>query len=204
MRAPSGADLGLGVSFRLAGMSGRRKRRIGQSRHAGRIGRDQRGLARVPGRKHLWIGQAADQAGMDQPGPAHAGDVARRRVEALDVPDRLLCQREVIGQKAAAILLGEKAVEAPEALLQGTDVEQVDHEQIAGLGALDADRAGQEVHDRQVDVAHVVGRIIVLDEAAGPVIGLDDEIIPRIDPGHDRNVGVPTVVHHVVVIRRLG
>ena len=75
----------------------------------------------------------------------------------------------MIGQEAAAVLLGEEAVEAPKALLQRTDVEQIDHQQIAGLGALDADRTGQEMHDRQIDVAHVVGGIVVLDEAAGPV-----------------------------------
>ena len=65
----------------------------------------------------------------------------------------------MIGEETAAVLLGEEAVESPQALLQRTDIEQVDHQEIAGLGALDADRAGQEVHDRQVDVAHVVGGI---------------------------------------------
>jgi hypothetical protein len=38
------------------------------------------------------------------------------------------------------------------------------------------------MHDRQIDVAHVVGGIVVLDEAAGPVIGLDDEVVARLDP----------------------
>ena len=131
---------------------------------------------------NLRIGQTADQAGVDQAGEADAGNVARRGVEALEIPDRFLRQRKVIGQEAAAVLLGEEAVEAPQALLQRADVEQVDHQQVAGLGALDADRAGQEVHDGEVDVAHVVGGIVVLDEAAGPVIGLDDEIVARIDP----------------------
>jgi len=42
------------------------------------------------------------------------------------------------------------------------------------------------MHDRQIDVAHIVGGIVVLDEAAGPVIGLDDEIVARIDP---RDIG---------------
>ena len=109
----------------------------------------------------------------------------------------------MIGQEAAAILFGEEAVEAPEAFLQRTDVEQVDHQQIAGLGALDADRAGQEVHDREIDVAHVIGGIVVLDEAAGPVVGLDDEIVARADPRHHRNVGMPPIVDLVVIVGRL-
>ena len=85
----------------------------------------------------------------------------------------------MFGQEAAAVLLGEEAVEAPQAFLLRADVEQIDHQEIAGLGALDADRAGQEMHDRQIDVAHVVGGIVVLDETAGPVVGLDDEIVAR-------------------------
>ena len=180
VRAPSARDLGLGVALGAAGMRGRR-------RTADWRGRGTRvGLVAISAvsrsfqvASSLRIGQTADQAGMDQAGEVHAGNVARRGVEALDVPDRLLRQREMIGQEAAAVLLGEEAVEAPQALLQRADVEQVDHQEIAGLGALDADRAGQEVHDRQIDVAHVVGGIVVLDEAAGPVVGLDDEIVAR-------------------------
>src|SRR6476660_736242 len=106
---------------------------------------------------------------MDQARKIHAGNMTRGRIEALDVPDRFLRQREMIGQEAAAILFGEEAVKTPEAFLERTDVEQVDHEQIAGLSTLDANRAGQEMHDREIDIAHVIGGIVVLDEAAGPV-----------------------------------
>ncbi len=41
----------------------------------------------------------------------------------------------MIGEEAATVLLGEKAVEAPQALRQRTDIEEVDHQEIAGLGA---------------------------------------------------------------------
>ena len=56
---------------------------------------------------------------------------------------------------------------------------------------------------RQVDVAHVVGGVVVLDVAAGPVLGLDEEIVAGLDPGHDRNVRMPAVVDHVVLVGRL-
>src|ERR1700682_455401 len=140
---------------------------------------------------------------MNQAGEIHARNVPGRGVHALKIPDRLLRQREMIGQEPAAVLLGEEAVEAPQAFLHRADVEQIDHQQVAGLRALAADRAGQEVHDRQIDVAHVVGGVVVLDEAAGPVIGLDDEIVARADPRHHRDVGMPAVVNHVVVVGRL-
>ena len=41
---------------------------------------------------------------------------------------------------------------------------------------------------------------VVLDEAAGPVVGLDDEVIARLDPLDDRNVRMPPVVDHVVLV----
>lgn len=46
----------------------------------------------------------------------------------------------------------------------------------------------------KIDVAHVVRRIVVLDESSGPVIGLDDEIITGIDPRYDRNIEMPAIV----------
>jgi len=51
---------------------------------------------------------------------------------------------------------------------------------------------------RQVDVAHVVGAVVVLDEAAGPVVGLQHEVVAGIDPAGHGDVGVPAVVHHFV------
>ena len=35
---------------------------------------------------------------------------------------------------------------------------------------------------REIDVAHVVGGFVVLDEAAGPVVGLDHEVVAGLDP----------------------
>lgn len=110
----------------------------------------------------------------------------------------------MLREESAAVLLGEKSVEAPLALGFRADVEQIDDEEIAGLRALHADRPRQEMDDRQIDVAHIGGVVVVLDEAAGPIIGLDYEIIAGLHPGHHWNVRMPTVVNHVVFISRLG
>src|SRR5258705_2863651 len=59
------------------------------------------------------------------------------------------------------------------------------------------------MHDGEIDVAQVVGRFVVLDEAAGPVIGLHDEVISRLHPCDDRDVGMPAVVDRLVLIRGL-
>ena len=95
----------------------------------------------------FWSGRQPIRPGMNQAGEAHARHVARVGVHARNVPDRLLRQREVVGQKAAAILLGEEAVEAPGTLRQDADIEKIDDQEIARLGALDTDRPGEEVHD---------------------------------------------------------
>ena len=159
-------------------------------------------LARIPRLQHFLIRQAADQAGMNEAGETDSRNVTGMRVEAGNVPDRLLRQREMVGEKAAAVLLGEEAVEAPEALRQGTDVENIDNEEIAGLGAVDADRAGQKVHDREIDVAHIVGEFVVLDETSGPIVGLHHEVFARLDPLDDRNVRMPPIVDHFIFIGR--
>ena len=63
---------------------------------------------------------------------------------AVEVPDRLVGVGEVVGQEAAAVHLGEDAGVAPaltgrvtDLLRDRAEIEDVDDEQVAGLGALD-------------------------------------------------------------------
>ena len=139
---------------------------------------------------------------MDQARELDAGDVSGTRKHAVEVPDRLLCLWEMIGEKPAAVVAREEAVEAPLAFAEGADVEDVDHQQIAGLRPFDADRTAEKMHLGQIDVTHVLGVVVILDLSAGPVIALDDEVVARLDLRHHRNVRVPAVVDHVIRIRR--
>jgi len=91
-------------------------------------------LALVPGRA-VSIGQTADQAGMDQAANSRR-ECGVTTYRGLDSRSIFCARREMVGQEAAAVLFGEEAVKAPEAFLSGPDVEQVDHQEIAGLGAL--------------------------------------------------------------------
>ena len=177
-----------------------RKWWIRQRRNAGRIGRNEIDLTLVPCLEQLAIGQAADQSRMNKSSEVHARNMTRGSVEAFEVPDRLLGEREVISEEPAAVLLGKEPVEAPLIIRKRADVQQVDDEQVSRLGALYPDRPGEEVHDRQVDVAHIVGGVVVLNEAARPVIGFDDEVVAWLHPSHHRNIRVPAVVNHVVVV----
>jgi hypothetical protein len=180
------------------------RRRIGQRRHALGIGIDQRLFAPVPGIQQLLVGQAADQPGVDQPREIHAGNMARRCEHAVEIPDGLLRMRKMLGQETAAVVAAEKAVEAPQAVGLGADVQQVHHQQVPGLGALHAHGAGQEVHGGQVHVADVVGAVVVLDRASGPVVGFQDEIVPRLHPHCHRDVRMPAIVDLRVVVGGLG
>jgi hypothetical protein len=178
--------------------------RIGQRRHAVRVGVDQRLFAAVPGIQQLLVGQAADQAGMDQAREVHAGNMPRRGEHAVEIPDGLLRMREMLGQESSAVVAAEETIEAPHALGLGADIQQVHHQQVPGLGALHAHRAGQEVHGGQIHVADVVGAVVVLDRAAGPVVGFQDEVIPRFHPYGHGNVRMPAIVDLRVVVGGLG
>src|SRR5262245_8112782 len=124
---------------------------------------------------------------MNKAREADTGHMPRLGEHAGDVPDRLLRLREVISEKHATVLLRKKAVETPQALGQRAYIKQVNDQQIARLSALDADRPGEKMNDGQIDVADIVRGFVVLDEAAGPVIGLDHEVVAGLHPGHDRD-----------------
>ena len=112
-------DLGLGIALGAAGMRGRRERRLGERRHAVRIGRDEaRSRACSRCRAASGSGRQPIRPGWIRPAKFTPGHMARVGVEAVDVPDRFLRQREMIGEEAAAVLLGEEAVEAPQAFRQ--------------------------------------------------------------------------------------
>jgi hypothetical protein len=139
---------------------------------------------------------------MDQSGKAHAGDVAGVRIKSGNIPDRFLRQREVVGEKAAAILFGKESVEAPRALRENADVENIDDQKVARLGAMHTDRSGEKVNDAEIDIADIIGGIVVLDEAAGPVIGLHHEIFAGLHPLDDRDIRMPAVVNELVLVGR--
>ncbi|MNX47435.1 hypothetical protein D3C86_779880 [compost metagenome] len=177
--------------------------RIGQRRHAIGVGVDQCLFAPVPRVQQLFVGQAADQAGMNQPREIHARNMARRREHAVEIPNGFLRMREVFGQEAAPIVAAEKAIEPPQAVGLGADIQQVNHQQIAGLRAFHAHRAGKKMHGGQVYVAHIVGAVVVLDRAARPVIGFQYEIVAGLDPHGHRNIRMPAVVDVLVFVRGL-
>ena len=70
-------------------------------------------------------------AGTHQPGELDALDVAAGGVDAGEVPARLGRLREVVAEEAAAIVLVERAGEAPLVAGERAEVEELDLEQVA-------------------------------------------------------------------------
>ena len=158
-------------------------------------------FAFVPDVQQLFAGQAADQPGVHDASELDAGDVPGVGVDPAEVPAGLAGVGEVLIEEAAAVFQREDAGEAPFRVRQYADVEDVDHQQVARLSALHADRAREVVHLREVDFLDVHRRVVVFDLAPRPVDALDAELIAGLDRRHHRDVGVPAVVQDVLLFR---
>jgi len=138
-------------------------------------------------------------------------DVARHGDVADEVPDHLVGVREPVGEEAAAVRLREHAGVAPAharerplvLLVARVDLEDVDDEQVAGLGALDAERPAEDVHARERRVADIVGGVVVLDGAVEPLTTIRAEHVARLHADGRRNIRVPPVVTDVLLIGEL-
>ena len=146
----------------------RLQRRQRERRYAIGVRRDKLGLAAVPLRKQAVGRRASDQPGMGDAREADTGDMPRRRIDAVEIPDRLSRLGIDVGQEAAAVLGREDARIAPLVASVGADVENVNDQDIARLGTLNLDRPEQMVARGQVTVANVVRAVVVLDLPARP------------------------------------
>lgn len=144
---------------------------------------NQLSLSPVPFCENLCRGSAAQNARVNQTGEANTGNVSAAAVDAVKVPDGLGRLRVVLLEEAAAVGLGEDAREAPGRVLKGLHVGDVDHEQVAGFSALDVKGTSQVVNLGQVDVAHVVGAVVVADLAARPVEAFNLDRLAGLDGG---------------------
>lgn len=96
----------------------------------------------VPLLHELVRGTRPEDAAVGPAGELDARDVARGRLDAVEVPDGLGHPRVLVVERALARGDGR---EPPHAVGEGDDVVGVDHENITRLGGLDTNRAGQVV-----------------------------------------------------------
>src|SRR5690606_40235230 len=110
-----------------------------------------------------------------------------------------------------SVALGEDAGVAPGLagewagvlLRQRSDVEDVDHEQVARLGTFDRERPAEGVHDRQRRVPYVVGGVVVVDLAVEPLPAVGPERLTGPNGRHRWDVRVPPVVTDLLLVPEL-
>ncbi len=137
--------------------------------------------------------------------------MARRRDVTREVPDHLVGVREALGQEAAAVALGEHAGVAPAhagvrplvLLVAGVDLEDVDDQQVAGLGPLHVERTREHVHAGQRGMPDVFRGVVVLDCAVEPLAAIRAEHVARLYRDDRGNVGMPAVVPDVLLVGEL-
>jgi hypothetical protein len=137
--------------------------------------------------------------------------VARGGDVAAEVPDHLVGVGEPVGEKAAPVALGKRAGIAPAharerafvLLITGVDLEDVDHQEVARLGAFDVEGPAEDVHAGQRRMANVVGRVVVLDRAVEPLAAVGAEDVSGLDRRDRRDVRVPAVVADQGLVREL-
>lgn len=90
-------------------------------------------------------------------------------------------------QEPTPITLLKDTCEPPRLVLEGLHILNLDEEDVAWLCGLDLKWAGEVVDLREIDVFDVVGRIVVLDLAAGPVetFDFDDFVVGDFGVGGD-------------------
>ncbi|KAJ3472235.1 hypothetical protein NLG97_g11165 [Lecanicillium saksenae] len=110
---------------------------------------------------------------MNQAGEAHTWNVTAGTIDAIKVPDGLGRLWIMLIQEAASVLLGKDAGEAPGGVFKRLHVGDVDDKQIAGLSALDFKRPSQIMDLGEIDIANVVGAVIVANLTTRPVQAFD-------------------------------
>jgi hypothetical protein len=100
----------------------------------------------------------------------------------------------MIDQEAAAVLARENAGKAPGRVRQRPQIEQIDHQQVARFRPFDPERPAEIMDLGQVDIADIVGAVVVPDLPAGPVVAFDPELVARFEHLDHGQVRMPPVM----------
>ncbi len=164
-------NFGLDVVCGRAGVHVGRVGRLGDNLARVRCGarRDEVALSAVPFSQHFWRRRTAQNTWVDQAGEAHAGDVAAGTVYAVKVPNGLGRLGVVLLEETTTVVAIKDTSEAPGRVIKRLHIGNVDNKKIARLSALDIKGPGQVVDFGQVDIANVVGTVVVANLPASPV-----------------------------------
>lgn len=84
-------------------------------------------------------------------------------------------------KESTTVIFGEDSSKAPRLLVQRLNILNLQHQNIAWLRSLNIERARQVVDFGEVDIAHVVGAIIVSNLSTCPVYAFDFDYLAVLD-----------------------
>src|SRR5690606_7238651 len=99
----------------------------------------------------------------------------------------------------AEFFLAEYTGVAPTLIIKDANVQNIDDDDITWLSALDAYGTRKMVTWSEIDIANVVGAIVIADLAARPVEALNPERISWRDFCNHRNIRMPSVYDYRIV-----
>ena len=97
-------------------------------------------------------------------------------------------------QKSSAVVLGKDTSEAPWLMLEWLDILDLDQEHITGLSAFNLERSGKVVDSCEVNILHIICRVIVANLATGPVHTLDFNDLSILDGAIEGHIRMPSIV----------
>lgn len=97
-------------------------------------------------------------------------------------------------QKSSAVVLGKDPSEAPWLMLEWLDILDFDQEHITGLSAFNLERSGEVVDSCEVNIPHIICRVIVADLTASPVHTFNFDNLSVLDGAVEGYIRMPSIV----------
>lgn len=158
---------------------------------------------------------------MNEAGEADVRDVAGRAEYALEIPDCFCTVKGSVNiaqlwsfeillrfgvdlvKEASAVVLVEDAGEAPWLMLEWLNILNLDKQDITRLRTFDLEWSREIVDSREVDILHIIGRVIVANLSTGPVYTFDLDYFSILDCPIERDVRMPSIVKSWLLPSRL-
>ncbi len=106
--------------------------------------------------------------------------MTRRRINSLQIPDGFRRFGMMIGEETAPVIAIKDTRETPFVALQGTNIQEINDQDVARLSAIDMDRATEDVNNLKIDITNIARVVVIFNLTVCPVFTLNPKNIPRI------------------------
>jgi hypothetical protein len=97
-------------------------------------------------------------------------------------------------EETSAVVLGKDTSEAPWLMLEWLDILNLDQEHITGLSTFNLERSGEVMDSCEINILHIICRVIVANLATGPVHTLDLDDLSVLDGAIEGHIRMPSIV----------